>query len=686
MAIETLPSFMDGLKTNDKLGGTWDAYCRVPTLYRSVNLRADAISSVPYRIERRNRSVDWMFATTLPELLRNTELSLLLTGAAFWLRIMKGNVLIGFQVLNPFTVEVKFDQTKVNPLNPVEAMTFIQHINGVKAGEWDAQNIVYFREMSYSDEVRHGLPPVQVAMQSSQLQYYQERFTSAFFEHGAQPVTIMSMPTDTSKEEMERFSKDWLSKFVGGTARAFRAAFVRGGDIKATVITPPIKDMMLPELQERAERNIAKTLGVPITMLEASAANYATAQADVMSFWRTTIIPRLGMYEQVINNQLLAPLGYKLVFTPEAMDVMQTDEAQRAGALLSLTQAGVAVDYAMEILGYDTDFIDRMRASSTPPEAPQATITPPPDPTPPLLNPEAPKPAVEANQQDAMVASVDTKSMKGYVLWRRKAEKRLINQKSLDFDFAHEDISPEDAAWIRYQLPDCTSMSEVKSLFESVKAVELTEEEKPMYDAIMAYFKSQGLNVAQLIASGESVPDNVMDGLTMVIEPFMIKDTQSKLLDLQNKFTVDIDDAQEFNLIRKQFDKYTPKLIKGLNETTSTLVKRVIVNAREQGGMSVGDLTNELTPAFGERRAKLIAITETTRSASTSTQVYKDYLDDFGVKTVRIWNTENDEIVRECPICYPLNGKTEEVWGERYPDGAPAHPKCRCDITLKVVR
>ncbi len=358
MPIETLPSFMDGLRTTDKLGGTWDAYCRVPTLYRSVNLRADAISSVPYRIERRNRTVDWMFATTLPELMRNTEISLLLTGAAFWLRIMKGNVLIGFQVLNPYTVQVDIDQKNINPLNPVQSMTFTQTINGQKVGKWTAEEIIYFREMSFSDEVRHGLPPVAVALQSSQLQYYQERFTSAFFEHGAQPVTIMSMPTDTSKEEMERFSKDWISKFVGGSVRAFRTAFVRGGDIKPTVVTPPIKDMMLPELQERAERNICKTLGVPITMLEASAANYATAQSDVMSFWRTTIIPRLGMYEQVINNQLLIPLGYKLVYTPEAMDVMQTDEAQRASALLALTQAGVAVDYAMEILGYDTDFIN----------------------------------------------------------------------------------------------------------------------------------------------------------------------------------------------------------------------------------------------------------------------------------------------------------------------------------------
>ena len=679
MAIETLPSFMDGWKTSDKLGGTWDAYCKVPTLYRSVNLRADALSSVPFRVERRGRPSEWMFATTLPELLRNTELSLLLTGAAFWLRIMRGNVLVGFRVLNPYTVEVGYDESKYNPLNPLDAMTFKQQINGRDVGNWTSEHIIYFRETSFYDEIRHGLPPVAVALQASQSQYYQERFTAAFFEHGAQPVTIMSMPTDTSREEMERFSKDWLSKFVGGTARAFRAAFVRGGDIKATVITPPIKDLMLPELQERAEHNICKTLGVPITMLEASAANYATAQSDVMSFWRTTVIPRLGMYEQVINNQLLMPLNYKLTFTPEAMDVMQVDEAQRASSLLALTQAGLPVDYAMEILGYDTDFIDKMRADTAVIAAP----TPEPQ-TPPQITPDAPTPQVEANQADAV--DTMTKSMKGYVLWRRKAEKRLISNKSLDFDFTHEDVSAEDNAWIKYQLADCTTVQEVKSLFDSLKAVPINPDEEELYKAIRKYLGARGEEAVNILQSGQELPDGFLNGLIQEIGPILTDKMRKDLEKLQTRYTIDIDTAQEADLIQKQFSAYAPKLIKGLTETTAKLVKRVIDNAREQGGITNEELAIQLTPAFGDRRAAMIAVTEYTRSASNATSVYQNYLDEFGVKTVRVWNTEADEIVQKCPICYPLNNTTEEVWGERYPDGAPAHPRCRCDVTLKVVR
>jgi hypothetical protein len=303
-----------------------------------------------------------------------------------------------------------------------------------------------------------------------------------------------------------------------------------------------------------------------------------------------------------------------------------------------------------------------------------------------LLNPEAPKPAVEANQQDAMVASVDTKSMKGYVLWRRKAEKRLINQKSLDFDFAHEDISPEDAAWIRYQLPDCTSMQEVKALFESVKALNVNPNEEELFEAIRTYLGARGEEAVRILQSGQELPEGFLDGLINELRPILNAKMTKDLEALQNRYTIDIDTAQEADIVQKQFQAYAPKLIKGLNDTTSKLVKRVIDNAREQGGVTNEELAIQLTPAFGERRAAMIAVTEYTRSASNATTVYKDYLDEFGIKTTRIWNTEADEIVAQCPICYPLNNKPEEFWADRYPDGAPAHPRCRCDVTLKVLR
>lgn len=171
-----------------------------------------------------------------------------------------------------------------------------------------------------------------------------------------------------------------------------------------------------------------------------------------------------------------------------------------------------------------------------------------------------------------------------------------------------------------------------------------------------------------------------------VMVSYLASHMQDVLLSLQDRYTVDIDDALEQSLINKQIDAYMPKLIKGLTDTTSSLVKTVIDRARAEGGMTNDEIMAQLLPAFGKRRAEMIAITEYTRAASNATSVYQAYLEDYGIKTTRVWNTENDEISRKCPICAPLNGKTEDVWREKHPEGAPAHPRCRCDISIKIGR
>lgn len=43
------------------------------------------------------------------------------------------------------------------------------------------------------------------------------------------------------------------------------------------------------------------------------------------------------------------------------------------------------------------------------------------------------------------------------------------------------------------------------------------------------------------------------------------------------------------------------------------------------------------------------------------------------------WVTAGDAAV--CPICSPLNQREYEQWQERFPNGPPAHPNCRCFLS-----
>ena len=365
-SIEAIPGWYSIAKKAGELYGTIDAYEKVPMLYRAVNLRSDALGTVPFKIFRNGTETDYPFITPLDLLIQQTERSLLLTGHAIWLKLYKGRILYGFQFLNPESVRVEFVPEKATAFNPSAGLVFTQQINGITYGPWTIEDVIYWREPSLSQDVGKGVSAAGVALQSAQLAYYLERFTSAFFEHGAQPALVMSLDKSVTPPEFERMRSDWRAR-AESAANAFRTFWMRG-EIKTQIITFPLKDMELIQLQERAVTNITTTFGVPRTMLEASAANYATADSDRQSFWRETIVPRLSFYQRILNEQLFTPLEYSIEFHPDELDVFQTDEAARAGSLLQLTQAGVPLASAMNLLGYKN--IEQALGMAAPEELP----------------------------------------------------------------------------------------------------------------------------------------------------------------------------------------------------------------------------------------------------------------------------------------------------------------------------
>ena len=112
-------------------------------------------------------------------------------------------------------------------------------------------------------------------------------------------------------------------------------------------------------------------------------------------------------------------------------------------------------------------------------------------------------------------------------------------------------------------------------------------------------------------------------------------------------------------------------------------------------GEPLSALTRDLAATFDERRAKLIAMTETTHSAAQGT--LRGY-EASGVVKALIWMTANDE--RVCPYCGALDGETVALDGkfsDRLPQDLqdklkgktfahpPAHPGCRCRLGAQVV-
>ena len=85
--------------------------------------------------------------------------------------------------------------------------------------------------------------------------------------------------------------------------------------------------------------------------------------------------------------------------------------------------------------------------------------------------------------------------------------------------------------------------------------------------------------------------------------------------------------------------------------------------------------------AFSRERAELIAITEITRARTMGEMAAAELLAEVDVILVGTWITMEDELV--CEVCGPLHLTPESYWSEFFPNGSPAHVRCRCNIEWK---
>lgn len=122
--------------------------------------------------------------------------------------------------------------------------------------------------------------------------------------------------------------------------------------------------------------------------------------------------------------------------------------------------------------------------------------------------------------------------------------------------------------------------------------------------------------------------------------------------------------------------QYTFNLVTGINGRTRPIIRQAVSDFFERG-LTMRNLTERLSREYGVVRAEIIASTEVTRAAAEGERVFVDELRKAGAELVPVWQTNNDEIVEQCPICYPRQDKKQ---GDGWTEFPPAHPRCRCWI------
>ena len=344
--ITNVPGWVDLLTSDGVPDSVATLYKYVPLLFRAVQLRCDAISSVPVAIMKgKENEVDWPYPTKLGNLLWQWEASNLLAGAAYGEIVTnKSGFRKDIKYRNPFDMNVKYDrgvyQFKQNSSGAV-------WYNEPEAGQYQ---MLYIKEFDPTQDTGPGIGAGKASNIDAKLLYVISKFPEMYFEGGAMPVTLLGIDSN-DRNEIERI-QSWFRRSATAIKNAFRVLGVRAGSITPVTLTPPLKDLSFPEISEMAKDNIAMAFGIKQTLLDSEAANYATAQEDRLSFYEDTIKPRARIFEDALNEQLLARDGLRLEFRFGEMDIFQEDESERADLLNNLTTAGLPIEVSLQLAGY----------------------------------------------------------------------------------------------------------------------------------------------------------------------------------------------------------------------------------------------------------------------------------------------------------------------------------------------
>jgi hypothetical protein len=320
---------------DERADGPGGLYRLVPVLYRGAMLRADAIAGMPYDlmplgsdepIEKPETALPWL--SGWQSILREVELNQVVWGRSY---LLKGMARGAFSVrkLHPPTIRPKFD--------PQAGLTHFERVLGDQTQRLPLKNVCYVWQPNPQGELGPGPAPATVAMLAGGVLNSIDVMAKVFFERGAILTTVLGVEGNPAPEELRRLER-WWKGLVGGVKKAMETVAVRAS-VKPVVVGAPPKDLALPELTEAKRIDVALALGVPMSLLWSTAANFATAQTDRLSFYEGTIVPESELLEEALNAQLFGPLGYSFTFKPERLEVFEAKEAEKAFALVPAAQA-----------------------------------------------------------------------------------------------------------------------------------------------------------------------------------------------------------------------------------------------------------------------------------------------------------------------------------------------------------
>lgn len=120
------------------------------------------------------------------------------------------------------------------------------------------------------------------------------------------------------------------------------------------------------------------------------------------------------------------------------------------------------------------------------------------------------------------------------------------------------------------------------------------------------------------------------------------------------------------------------ELVHEITETSRRVIQDALGDWVRDGG-AMGNLVDRLSPQFGQVRAEMIAVTESTRAYGVGSRLQYQQA---GIRRVQLLTNRDDHV---CPICQPYDGQIVDI-EEGVPGVGfmPWHVNCRCFLRCVI--
>jgi hypothetical protein len=457
-------------------------YATVAAVFRAVNLTASATANIPFALVKNSGrdydiSSEWEnkvgFLPKPQELIRLWRMSLTMSNMAYGfmenLRVTGRNL----KYIVPTTITPNVDVNGLHGFKRTLGTSSKDYPISPKMIVNPTYPIFWMWRRDHTTELLPAkATEFQAMCAAAGILYYSDHFVNAFFKRGGIKPTMLVLKGMTTPDNINKIESVWDKIIRGGykyLGKIFQGVDAAGG-LEALPIGEGVDTLKDENLTKQKIEDVAMSVGMPLSLLLANSANYATAQVEYKSWYENSLAPWCSFMAEEMTDKLFKPLNLRFEFRPEMTDPGQEDEVARAGAYSTYVTSGMLPSVAAQVVGIElpegVEFaaLDKMAEEK---QEQAVEIAQGSESSSDNEKPEEPKEKVK------FIPNID--QLHELELWRKFAFRHFKKSESLTFAFEVKTLPYEIAENIRQGLEVAESEDEIKAAFDIDDIVPVVE-------------------------------------------------------------------------------------------------------------------------------------------------------------------------------------------------------------------